>query len=143
MVRHLQIKNCKVLYVTFDMSGDCAEKCLVMNRDTEELHAIMLEIEADMKAIEGHQCVSHHPFLKIVYQGLSHSEHAKKSRNNLDKDLEHLTGVLDKLDELGEIMEEMLQTQDSVEVNPFFCFSDLDCNRRKLLFFARSKLRKV
>jgi hypothetical protein len=39
-------------------------KPLVMNRDTEELRAIMLEMEADMKAIEGHQCVSHRPLLK-------------------------------------------------------------------------------
>ena len=40
------------------MSIDCAEKVLVMNRDTEELRAIMLEMEADTKSIEGHQCVS-------------------------------------------------------------------------------------
>ena len=57
-MRHLQIKNCKVTLCYFlicDMSDDCAEKVLVMNWDTEELRAIMLEMEADTKAIEGHK----------------------------------------------------------------------------------------
>ena len=71
---------------------------------------------------------------------MSHSEHAKTSKANLDKDLEHLAGVLDKLDELGEIMDEMLQTQDSVEVNPF---SVSQTQQKKTFFFARFKLRKV
>jgi hypothetical protein len=68
-------------------------------------------------------------------RGLSHSEHAKKSKNNLDKDLEHLVGVLDKLDELGEIMEEMLQTQDSVEVNSFSVFPTLNATEENFLCF--------
>lgn len=42
----------------------------------------------------------------------------KSTRVDYQGDLEHLTTTLDDLDELGEIMTEMLQTQDSVEVYP-------------------------
>lgn len=93
----------------------CVEECIVMNRDTEELPAIMLEMEVDMKAIEGHQCVFTSFFWLLKIENLN-SEKATRTKENLEKDLEHLAGVLDKLDELGEIMEEMLQTQDSVQV---------------------------
>jgi len=44
------------------------------------------------------------------------SEQLTTTKDNLNKDLEHLNGVLHKLDELGEIMGEMLETQDAVEV---------------------------
>ena len=70
-------------------------------------------------SITRHQCVSIPLIWKIICWGLLHSEHAKQSKANLDNNLEHLAGILDKLDELGEIMEEMLQTQDYVEVNLF------------------------
>ena len=44
------------------------------------------------------------------------SEQLKTTKDNLDKDLAHLSNVLDRLDELGEILDEMLQTQDDVGV---------------------------
>lgn len=38
-------------------------------------------------------------------------------RDDLKKDLDHLHGVLDDLEELGEIMSEMIATQETVEVS--------------------------
>ncbi|KDR78886.1 hypothetical protein GALMADRAFT_244529 [Galerina marginata CBS 339.88] len=73
------------------------EDLQIMNRDTEELPVIMKELEESMDAIE-----SYHTQLHTM-------------RDGLQKDLEHLANVLDDLDELGEIMGEMLQTQDTVE----------------------------
>jgi len=38
-------------------------------------------------------------------------------KDNFGQDLQHLANVVNKLDELGEILDDMLQIQDSVEVN--------------------------
>jgi len=38
-------------------------------------------------------------------------------KDNSGQDLQHLANVVNKLDELGEILDDMLQIQDSVEVN--------------------------
>ncbi|KAF8969245.1 autophagy protein Apg17-domain-containing protein [Flammula alnicola] len=69
----------------------------IMNRDTEELPVIMAELEESANTIEG-------------YHG-----QLTTTKDNLEKDLEHLGTVLDDLDELGDIMGEMLTTQESVE----------------------------
>ncbi|KAH9481618.1 Autophagy-related protein 17 [Psilocybe cubensis] len=65
------------------------EDLQVMNRDTDELPAIMRELEDSLRVIEEY---------------------------HLEKDLKHLSTVLDDLDELGEIMSEMLHTQEILEV---------------------------
>jgi autophagy-related protein 17 len=44
---------------------------------------------------------------------------AQDARNN---NLVHLSGVFDDLEELGDIMEEMLQNQEEVEVN-LLCYT--------------------
>ncbi|KAF4613592.1 hypothetical protein D9613_007894 [Agrocybe pediades] len=74
------------------------EELQIMNRDTEELHAIMNEMQQSAETIESYQG-------KLVAR-----------KEVLEKDLEHLSSVLDDLDELGDIMAEMLQTQETVEV---------------------------
>ncbi|KAH6909015.1 autophagy protein Apg17-domain-containing protein [Coprinopsis sp. MPI-PUGE-AT-0042] len=69
-----------------------------MDRDTEELPVIMTELgEAEKHVADAHE-------------GLVGKR--KMSRESLD----HLTRVLNDLDELGDIMGEMLNMQDSVEV---------------------------
>ncbi|KAF8348852.1 autophagy-related protein 17 [Amanita rubescens] len=68
-----------------------------MNRDTEELPAIIGELEESMAIIE-----------------LNHNK-LQTFLNSLKKSLEDLSGVLDDLDEFAEIMTEMLYTQETVE----------------------------
>ncbi|KAF8199671.1 autophagy protein Apg17-domain-containing protein [Pholiota molesta] len=69
----------------------------IMNRDTEELPVILAELEESAHAIRGYH------------------DQLATTKDNLEKDLNHLHSVLDDLDELGEIMGEMLATQESVE----------------------------
>ncbi|TFK40266.1 autophagy protein Apg17-domain-containing protein [Crucibulum laeve] len=68
-----------------------------MNRDTEELHAIMAELEESEALIQ------------------THKDQLVSTQETRRRALQHLENVLDDLDELGEIMEEMLQVQDNVE----------------------------
>ncbi|KAJ7650373.1 autophagy protein Apg17-domain-containing protein [Roridomyces roridus] len=70
-----------------------------MNRDTNELPAIMNELEDCLASITGN------------YELLMNSQEGAK------RSLAHLHTILDDLDELGEIMTEMLQTQDAVEIS--------------------------
>ncbi|KAF8207617.1 autophagy-related protein 17 [Mycena galopus ATCC 62051] len=65
------------------------EDLQAMNRDTEELPSIMKELEN-----------------RII----------SNSQEDSKKNLAHLHTILDDLDELGEIMTEMLQMQDTVEI---------------------------
>ncbi|KAJ3566149.1 hypothetical protein NP233_g7185 [Leucocoprinus birnbaumii] len=74
------------------------EDLLQMHRDVEELPAILSEIEQSGHLIDGH----HKFFLS--------------TQESLGSDLVHLSGVLDDLEELGDIMGEMLQNQEVVEV---------------------------
>ncbi|KAF6757238.1 autophagy protein Apg17-domain-containing protein [Ephemerocybe angulata] len=74
------------------------EDMQAMNRDTEELPIIMSELDDCAKQIEGQ-------FNRLV-----------NSRKSSQQDLDHLLHVLNDLEELGDIMSEMLLTQDSVEI---------------------------
>ncbi|KAF8223109.1 hypothetical protein L208DRAFT_1370346 [Tricholoma matsutake] len=76
-----------------------------MNRDTNELPLIMAELEEAADIIE-----SYHEKLQTTQE---------MSNNQLSL----LNHTIDDLDELGEIMTEMLQTQESVEVQ---CEEELD-----------------
>ncbi|KAF5381981.1 hypothetical protein D9615_004304 [Tricholomella constricta] len=69
-----------------------------MNRDTNELPAIMAELEESADAID------------------EHHEKLQATRKMSDIHLSLLIHTLDDLDELGNIMVEMLQTQEEVEV---------------------------
>lgn len=54
------------------------------------------------------------------------NEHLNKlttSRKDFQQDLDHLLTVLDTLEGLGDIMSEMLLTQDSVEVSHYLTLS--------------------
>jgi autophagy-related protein 17 len=51
---------------------------------------------------------------------LSCSTQLKTTKENFEKDMEHLGRVLDDLDELGEIISEMLQTQETIQVRVIF-----------------------
>lgn len=82
-----------------------------MNRDTEELPAIMSELEENAKAIEGHH------------------EHLLAAQDTSQKELDHLNTVLDDLDQLGDIMGEILQNQESVEAK---CEEELNSLHRHL-----------
>ncbi|KAG2017866.1 hypothetical protein CC2G_007333 [Coprinopsis cinerea AmutBmut pab1-1] len=79
-----------------EVFGD--EDLQIMNRDTEELPVIMAELDESDKQIGE------------AYETLT------ASRKSLQQDLEHLSRVLNDLDELGDIMAEMLLNQDAVEV---------------------------
>lgn len=68
-----------------------------MNRDTEELPAIVGELEEGMAVID-----SNHNQLQIIL-------------TSLRKGSDDLNTILDDLDEFGDIMTEVLQTQESVE----------------------------
>lgn len=48
-----------------------------------------------------------------------YSSQLTNTKDGLEKDLEHLVTVLNDLDELGEIMDEMIRTQESLEVRHF------------------------
>ncbi|KAF8626129.1 hypothetical protein AX15_005077 [Amanita polypyramis BW_CC] len=69
-----------------------------MNRDADELPAIIGELEESMGVID-----------------LNHNK-LRTTLDGLKKSLEDSNSVLDDLDEFGEIMTEMLQTQQVVEV---------------------------
>ncbi|KAJ7475766.1 autophagy-related protein 17 [Mycena latifolia] len=73
------------------------EDLQAMNRDTDELPSIMNELEDCLFSIN------------------TTSELLANSQEEAKKNLAHLHTILDDLDELGEIMTEMLQTQDAVE----------------------------
>jgi len=73
------------------------EDMQVMNRDTAELPTIMTELEESAHAIEGY-----------------HTQ-LTTTKDIFGKDMDHLGRALDDLDELGEIMGEMLQTQEAVQ----------------------------
>jgi len=47
---------------------------------------------------------------------ISRSTQLTTTKENFEKDMEHLGRVLDDLDELGEIISEMLQTQETIQV---------------------------
>jgi hypothetical protein len=47
---------------------------------------------------------------------ISRSEHLLAAQDTSQKELDHLNTVLDDLDQLGDIMGEILQNQESVEV---------------------------
>lgn len=70
-----------------------------MNRDTEELPLIMNELDECAQQVDVH----------LGKLTASHKEY--------QQDLDHLLTVLDTLEGLGDIMSEMLLTQDSVEVS--------------------------
>ncbi|KAJ7052605.1 autophagy-related protein 17 [Mycena amicta] len=70
------------------------EDLQAMNRDTEELPSIIGELEECLASISA------------THDSMVNSESTSK------KSLAHLNAILDDLDELGEIMTEMLQTQD-------------------------------
>ncbi|KAJ6494746.1 autophagy-related protein 17 [Mycena vitilis] len=74
------------------------EDLQAMNRDTEELPSIMNELEESLTSIN------------------ATNELLANSQEDAKKNLAHLHTILDDLDELGEIMTEMLQTQDVVEL---------------------------
>lgn len=68
----------------------------------------------------------------------SRSTHLTAMKVSSGQDIQHLASVVNKLDELGEILEEMLQIQDSVEVRQnldiimlfkFIFYPCLDSNR--------------
>ncbi|KAJ7494648.1 autophagy-related protein 17 [Mycena galericulata] len=73
------------------------EDLQAMNRDTDELPLIMNELEECLTSIT------------------TTNELLVNSQEDAKKNLAHLHTILDDLDELGEIMTEMLQTQDAVE----------------------------
>ena len=52
------------------------------------------------------------------------SAQLKTTKENFEKDMEHLGRVLDDLDELGEIISEMLQTQETIQVRLILCISN-------------------
>ncbi|KXN91701.1 Autophagy-related protein 17 [Leucoagaricus sp. SymC.cos] len=83
-----------------------------MHRDVEELPAILSEIEESGRAIDGH-----HEFLL-------------STQESLIGNLVILSGVLDDLEELGDIMGEMLQNQEEVEVK---CQEDLNSLHEQIL----------
>ncbi|PFH53089.1 hypothetical protein AMATHDRAFT_55458 [Amanita thiersii Skay4041] len=68
-----------------------------INRDTEELPAIIGELEESLNVIDLNR------------------DKLQSILTSLKKNLEDLGGVLDDLDELGDIMTEMLQTQEAIE----------------------------
>ncbi|KAF5367435.1 hypothetical protein D9758_003802 [Tetrapyrgos nigripes] len=68
-----------------------------MNRDTDELPSIMAELEDSL----GHIDVTHSMLAS--------------TRDDNQKHLDHLSHTVEDLDELGDIMGEMLHTQESVE----------------------------
>ncbi|KAF7330456.1 Kinase activator [Mycena venus] len=74
------------------------EDLQAMNRDTEELPSILNELEECLASIN------------------ATNELLANSQDDAKKNLAHLHTILDDLDELGEIMTEMLQTQDAVEI---------------------------
>ena len=59
-----------------------------------------------------------HPLYTLAskHKWMSFSTQLKAIKDNLGQDLQHLSNIVNKLDELGEILEDMLQIQDSVEV---------------------------
>lgn len=76
-----------------------------MNRDTEELPIIMNELD------------------ECAQQVNEHLNKLTTSRKDFQQDLDHLLTVLDTLEGLGDIMSEMLLTQDSVEVSHYLTLS--------------------
>ena len=56
-----------------------------------------------------------HP-LASKHKWMSFSTQLKTIKDNLGLDLQHLSNIVNKLDDLGEILEDMLQIQESVEV---------------------------
>ncbi|KAE9401499.1 hypothetical protein BT96DRAFT_964986 [Gymnopus androsaceus JB14] len=68
-----------------------------MNRDTEELPSILTELEENLSSVTA-----------------TH-EQLFRTRDTNQAHLKRLSSVLDELDELGDIMMEMLQTQETVE----------------------------
>ncbi|KAJ7104240.1 autophagy-related protein 17 [Mycena belliarum] len=75
------------------------EDLQAMNRDTDELPSIINELDDCLFSIN------------------TTSELLINSQEEAKKSLVHLRTILDDLDELGEIMTEMLQTQDAVEAS--------------------------
>ncbi|KAF5327436.1 hypothetical protein D9619_004192 [Psilocybe cf. subviscida] len=68
-----------------------------ISRDTEELPVIMAELQESAHIVAGYH------------------DQLRKRKEEVEQDMEHLARALDDLDELGDIMGEMLATQDSVE----------------------------
>lgn len=92
-----------------------------MYRDVEELPAILSELEDGGRMIDAHQWVLYQVRYIDDWNIVSTSLLAAQDiRNN---NLVHLSSVLDDLEELGDIMEEMLQNQEEVEVN-LLCHTD-------------------
>jgi autophagy-related protein 17 len=88
-----------------------------MDRDTDELPSIMNELEDCLFSINATKCVirgTHVLSLNLTRPVCS--ELLVNSQEEAKKNLAHLHTILDDLDELGEIMTEMLQTQEAVEV---------------------------
>jgi autophagy-related protein 17 len=90
-----------------------------MNRDTNELPLIMAELEESADTIDIQQYVLTHVVVLFcvdaIFVNLS-SEKLRTSQELSQSHLSLLSHTLDDLDELGEIMTEMLQTQEDVEV---------------------------
>ncbi|KAI3615059.1 kinase activator [Moniliophthora roreri] len=86
-----------------------------MNRDTDELPSIMKELEESLLSVAAIQSVfealprrtSEHTFLC--------SESLSSKRTEDQRHLQQLSGTLDDLDELGDIMGEMLNDQEAIE----------------------------
>ncbi|RDB26201.1 Autophagy-related protein 17 [Hypsizygus marmoreus] len=93
-----------------------------MNRDTDELPSIMAELEESADTIEMH------------HEKLQAAEQMSRSQLGL------LTHTLDDLDELGDIMVEMLQTQDDVEAK---CEEELNGMHNHLLTLEHLRSRFV
>ncbi|GLB40493.1 putative autophagy protein Apg17 [Lyophyllum shimeji] len=93
-----------------------------MNRDTNELPSIMAELEESADAIEEH------------HEKLQAAKEASQTSLSL------LSHTLDDLDELGDIMLEMLQTQDEVETK---CEEELSGLQSHLLTIEHLRNRYV
>ncbi|CAK5268746.1 unnamed protein product [Mycena citricolor] len=91
------------------------EDLQAMNRDTDELPSIIKELEDCLTAIINAQYV----LVPVLHNYNSHKNPSQVLSNSQEEsrsNLIHLNTILDNLDELGEIMTDMLQTQESVEI---------------------------
>ncbi|EED82160.1 predicted protein [Postia placenta Mad-698-R] len=86
-----------------------------MNRDTEELPAILSEMEERLVSIDAAQWV---PVLSQSRELSNVNRHSTKlvaTKRTAQQNLDAHRRILDDLDELGEIMSEMLERQQAVE----------------------------
>lgn len=91
-----------------------------MHRDVEELPSILTEIKQSGHIIDSHKCVRCSDYSDTWH---IFSDSLFSMQESLTGDLVRLIGVLDDLEELGDIMGEMLNDQEEVEVRLFFLLS--------------------